>query len=114
MGLNQQIVSLSEQNHTLHGLWAKKCIDSAFFIAQTNELEQKILKLRMELQRYRTGSNYAGMIDQTKRLLSVVSVLPEHFDPEIFQEIVEQVIVSDTSLMFQLKNGLMLEETREG
>ena len=62
MGLNQQIVSLSEQNHTLHGLWAKKCIDSAFFIAQTNELEQKILKLRMELQRYRTGSNYAGMI----------------------------------------------------
>lgn len=114
MGLNQQIVSLSEQNHTLHGLWAKKCIDSAFFIAQTNELEQKILKLRMELQRYRTGSNYAGMIDQTKRLLSVVSALPEHFDPEIFQEIVEQVIVSDASLMFQLKNGLRLEETREG
>ena len=85
-----------------------------FFIAQTNELEQKILKLRMELQRYRTGSNYARMIDQTKRLLSVVSALPEHFDPEIFQEIVEQVIVSDTSLMFQLKNGLRLEETREG
>ena len=30
MGLNQQIVSLSEQNHTLHGLWVKKCIDFAF------------------------------------------------------------------------------------
>ena len=51
---------------------------------------------------------------QTKRLLSLVSALPEHFDPEIFQEIVEQVIVSDASLMFQLKNGLRLEETREG
>ena len=114
MELNRQIAMLSEQNHTLHSLWAKECIDSAFFIAQTNELEQKIRKHRTELQRYRDSSDYAGMIEQTKRLISLVSAPSDHFDPEIFRKTVEQVIVSDTTLVFQLKNGLKLEETREG
>ena len=113
MELNRQIAMLSEQNHTLHSLWAKECIDSAFFIAQTNELEQKIRKHRTELQRYRDSSDYAGMIEQTKRLISLVSAPSDHFDPEIFRKIVEQVIVSDTAFVFQLKNGLKLEETRK-
>ena len=114
MELNRQIAILSEQNHALHSLWAKECIDSAFFIAQTNELEQKIARLRKELQRYRDGNDYTGIIEQTKRLLSLVSSpLPDSFDPELFRKTVEQAVVSDKSIVFHLKNGLKLEEPAE-
>ena len=53
MELNRQIAGLLEQNHTLHRLRAKECIDSAFFIAQSNELSQKISNLKAELKQYR-------------------------------------------------------------
>lgn len=55
--LNQEIAEFLEQNHALATLRAKECIDSAFFISQTNELEQKISALRAELQRYRKGED---------------------------------------------------------
>ena len=119
MELNRQIAILLEQNHALHSLWAKECIDSAFFIAQTNELEQKIARLRKDLQRYRDANDYTGIIEQTKRLLSLVSSplpaspLPDSFDPELFRKTVEQAVVSDKSIVFHLKNGLKLEEPAE-
>ena len=114
MELNRQIAILLEQNHALHSLWAKECIDSAFFIAQTNELEQKIARLRKDLQRYRDANDYTGIIEQTKRLLSLVSSpLPDSFDPELFRKTVEQAAVSDMSIVFHLKNGLKLEEPAE-
>ena len=114
MELNRQIAILSEQNHALHSLWAKECIDSAFFIAQNNELEQKIARLRKDLQRYRDANDYTGIIEQTKRLLSLVSSpLPDSFDPELFRKTVEQAAVSDKSIVFHLKNGLKLEDPAE-
>lgn len=114
MELNRQIAILSEQNHALHSLWAKECIDSAFFIAQNNELEQKIARLRKDLQRYRDANDYTGIIEQTKQLLSLVSSpLPDSFDPELFRKTVEQAAVSDKSIVFHLKNGLKLEDPAE-
>ena len=98
MELNRQIAILSEQNHALHSLWAKECIDSAFFI----------------LQRYRDANDYTGIIEQTKRLLSLVSSpLPDSFAPDLFRKTVEQAAVSDKSIVFHLKNGLKLEEPAE-
>ena len=75
MELNRQIAILSEQNYALHSLWAKECIDSAFFTAQTNELEQKIARLRKDLQRYRDANDYTGIIEQTKQVLSAAGQL---------------------------------------
>ena len=66
------------------------------------------------MQRYRDGNDYTGIIEQTKRLLSLVSSpLPDSFDPELFRKTVEQAAVSDSSIVFHLKNGLKLEEPAE-
>lgn len=113
MELNRQIAVLSEQNHALHSLRAKECIDSAFFIAQTNELGQKMDRLRKDLQRCREGNDYMEMMKQTKQLISLLSAPSGEFDPEIFQRVVQKVAVSDLALVFHLKNGLKLEE-RQG
>lgn len=112
MELNRQIAILSEQNHALHSLWAKECIDSAFFIAQTNELEQKIARLRKDLQQYRDGNDYSGIIEGTKKLIRVLSKPSQEFDGSLFRSIVMQATISHQSIRFQLCNGLELEESR--
>ena len=69
--LNQEIAGLLEQNHVLATLRAKECIDSAFFISQTNELDQKISSLRAELQRYRDKNDYWELISGTQTILDM-------------------------------------------
>ena len=63
MKLNRQLSELLGQNHTLHRLRMKECIDSAFFISQSNELEQKITKIKAELKQYRDLNEYETLIE---------------------------------------------------
>ena len=42
MELNRQIAILSEQNHALHSLWAKECIDSAFLSPRITSWNKKL------------------------------------------------------------------------
>ena len=112
MELNRQIAGLLEQNHTLHRLRAKECIDSAFFIAQSNELSQKISNLKAELKQYRDLNEYADFIDNTRLILTILDSPMPVFSSSVFRNIVSRITVTHETLRFQLVNGLELEEER--
>ena len=112
--LNQEIAELLEQNHALATLRAKECIDSAFFISQTNELEQKISALRAELQRYRDINDYQELLDGTRTILDVLNQAAlDEFQPAVFKKMISRIIAGSQALRFQLINGLELVEPIE-
>ncbi len=112
--LNQEIAELLEQNHALATLRAKECIDSAFFISQTNELEQKISALRAELQRYRDINDYQELLDGTRTILDVLKQAAlDEFQPAVFKKMISRIIAGSQTLRFQLINGLELVEPIE-
>lgn len=112
--LNERIAELLDQNHTLHRLRAMECIDSAFFISQTNELEQIITQLRAELERYRDINDYKAIIDKTQMILDLLQNADLNiFEPSLFKKMVQQVVVSDKRLRFQLVNELEFQEEIE-
>ena len=98
----------------LDTLRAKECIDSAFFISQTNELEQKISALRAELQRYRDINDYQELLDGTRTILDVLSQAAlDEFQPAVFKKMISRIIAGSQALRFQLINGLELVEPIE-
>ena len=112
--LNQEIAEFLEQNHALATLRAKECIDSAFFISQTNELEQKISALRAELQRYRDINDYQELLDGTRTILDVLNQAAlDEFQPVVFKKMISRIIAGSQTLRFQLINGLELVEPIE-
>lgn len=108
----EESISILEQNHTLHRLRAKECIDSAFFIAQSNELSQKISNLKAELKQYRDLNEYADFIDNTRLILTILDSPMPVFSSSVFRNIVSRITVTHETLRFQLVNGLELEEER--
>ena len=112
--LNQEIAELLKQNHALATLRAKECIDSAFFISQTNELDQKISALRAELKRYRDLNDYQELIGGTQAILEVLGKATLNtFQPSVLKRIVSKIIAGPQSLRFQLVNNLELIEPIE-
>lgn len=91
---------------------AKECIDSAFFIAQSNELGQKISNLKAELKQYRNLNEYADFIDNTRLILTILDSPMPVFSASVFRNIVSRITVTHETLRFQLVNGLELEEER--
>lgn len=116
--LNQEIMSLVKQNHTLARLQSKGGADAALFIERFNANNQKIAALRKTLlQAQETDETVEldDMIRETKNLLSLLKngkMLTE-FAPETFRKIVIRITVWPDKFEFHLTNGLMLEERRD-
>ena len=114
MQLNKEIADLLEQNHALAILRAKECIDSAFFMSETNANNAKLENLRKELQRYRDLNDYREILDGSRLLLKIFdeqeSIL--QFEPTAFRNMVIKVRISSDTICFQLINGMELAERR--
>ena len=83
-----------------------------FFIAQSNELGQKISNLKAELKQYRNLNEYADFIDNTRLILTILDSPMPVFSASVFRNIVSRITVTHETLRFQLVNGLELEEER--
>lgn len=114
--LNKQIGDLLDQNHTLAEMRKHGLVDSDFFIAQTNGIAQKLREAQARKERL-LGESRDKTLEQTQDLLELLEAMPEfleRFDGEIFEDLVERVVVdSGASLRFRLKNGLELKEYTE-
>lgn len=114
MELNVKIADLMEQNHALNDLKVKGVIDSAFCIAQTNELNQHIQKLRNQKITLLHADDEDIMLTKTQEMTEYIASGPEAletFDGTLFRKLVEYITVqSATELQFHLINGLELPE----
>ena len=114
MDLNEKISELVTQNHSLSGLQAKGCIDSAIFIERSNRNNKLIEELRQELRQLQEPDDTSSAIEGTRLLLDLLEGAKPmlEFDSSIFQSMVKQITVYQEKFCFQLANGLVLEERR--
>ncbi len=114
--LNKQISELTSQNQMLAELKKQGLIDPDIFIAQTNELAQQLRETKLRKERLISSISDPSIVT-TQELLAVLEESPDFldsFDPELFGELVDQIIVEDNeNIRFRLKNGLELPETIE-
>lgn len=116
IALNKKISDLSSQNQMLAQLKQQGFIDPDIFIYQSNELAQQLREAKRQKERLLDQSGDCTL-NQTRELLDVLASGPdilESFDVELFQELVDKIIVeSNTRIRFRLKNGLEVAETIE-
>ena len=112
--INKEIAELKEQSHVLSRLQTKGFIDSALFIEQSTEINGKIDKLSRELRQLTRLDDEDEVIDSVKILINLMekdNVLLQEYDENIFESIVEKMILkSESELEFQLLGGLKFTE----
>ncbi len=88
-------------------------VDPDIFISKTNELAEQLRKLKLEKE-HLLDSETDDPLSQTRHIIETLRDSPdflEHYDEELFSELIENVIVkSRTDVRFRLKNGLELDE----
>lgn len=109
----ERISELLQQSHTLHQLRVRECIDSAFFISQTNEIERELDGLRQQLKKQRNRSETERMLYSTNQMLGMLDRPMNAFQAEVFQQMVRGVTIVQDKLQFHMMNGLNFEELRE-
>ena len=114
MQLNKEIADLLEQNHALATLRAKECIDSAFYMSETNTNNTKLENLRKELQRYRDLNDYHEILNGSYLLLKIFEEQESisEFEPVAFRNMVIKVRIFSDTICFRLINGMELTERR--
>ena len=112
--LNKEIADLLEQNHALATLRAKECIDSAFYMSETNTNNTKLENLRKELQRYRDLNDYHEILNGSYLLLKIFEEQESisEFEPVAFRNMVIKVRIFSDTICFRLINGMELAERR--
>lgn len=112
--VNKEMVELNERNLVLGRLKSKGYIDSALFIEQTNEINQKINALRTIKRRLLEEDESCNVIYNTERIMDTLERGPEKlagFDETVFDDIIDKIIVvSEREIKLQLINGLKLTE----
>ena len=112
--LNKQIAELSEQNHVMNGLLSKGILDSALFISQTDELNQKIKKLKNTKARLLQEQDSDETLETTENLIEIIENGPDQistFDESLLSDMVAKIIAYDNKTIdFELINGLVLKE----
>ena len=114
--LNKRISDLADQDRMLADMNRLGLVDPDIYIAQNNELTWQMQAAKQERERL-IGTEHDDTIQKTEELMEALDCMPEYlpdFDGEIFNDLIVKIIATkDSSLIFQLKNGLELIEQVE-
>ena len=114
--LNKRIADLTNQNQLLTMLKQQGLVDSDLFISRSNTIAEQLRNAKLEKSRILEAEG-DSTIQQTQALLDALSEGPElleTFDAELFDRMVEKIIVEDGEyIAFRMINGLMLREQIE-
>ncbi len=111
--IHEKIEQLLQQSHTLHHLWIRECIDSAFFLFRTNEIDREGCSLRTQLKQQRSSGRVQQIAESTNLLVKMLEKPLDAFQAEVFRRIVRKVTITQQTLQFQMINGLTFEEKRQ-
>ena len=109
LAIHQSIAKLLKQNHTLHDLRVKGCVDSAFFQSQANAIQQQLDVQRTRLRQYQKQVDLTPILRETKRLMENL----EQGDYQMWFSLqVVSVKLSASEIRFTMKNKLVFTEQR--
>lgn len=98
----------------MNGLLSKGILDSALFIAQTDELNRKIRMLKHAKANLMEKEAAVSLTDRTEDLIEVIENGPDSIssmDERLFSELVEHINAQDNETVdFVLVGGLTLTE----
>ena len=112
--IDKEIAHISEQNLVLVRLKSKGYVDSALYLSQGDEIEQRLRTLRRLRRSILDAAGEDAQIQDTEIMLDCLEDGPQWLEkpsPELFEALVRRiVIVSADTLKFTLLNGLELTE----
>ncbi len=111
--LRKEIAEIREQKHIISRLHTKGFIDEQKFVEQTTSLENRIEKLKRELNKISRSDNEDETSEQLDMLIDIFENRSEiftEFEEDIFSQIVEKITVDDNTLKFELMSGLKFGE----
>ena len=111
--IDKEIADLSAKNLVVTRLHTSGVLGTAEFTAQTSEIGNKITELRIERRKKLTEDENDMLLDALKTLNAIIKDYEPNgqFDEDLFEQIVEKIIVNDNSrLTFHLIGGLTLTE----
>ena len=112
--INKEIADLLERNQVINALQTKGILDSAIFISQTNEINQKLLNLKTLKSKSINENNDDENLESTEELIYILKSNQEildTFDETLFDNIVNQIYADNKEYMeFKLINGLIITE----
>ena len=111
--IDKEIADLSAKNLVVTRLHTSGVLGTAEYSMQTSEISNKITELRIERRKKLQEGENDAMLDELKTLNEIIKEYEptSEFDEEMFEQIIESIIVDDTSRMtFHLIGGLTLTE----
>lgn len=116
--LNEEIDSLLKQEHVILELYEKGAADKSLLRVEHDELISKMGRLRAERNSLiEQLSHHDDRLKKTENLLLLFAETRdplEMFDADLFDKIVDKIIVKERNcIIFRLVNGMELEETYE-
>lgn len=111
--IDKEIADLSAKNLVVTRLHTSGVLGIAEFTAQTSEIGNKITELRIERRKKLTEDENDMFLDALKKLNETIKEYESNgqFDEGLFEEIVEKILVADSSkITFHLIGGLTLTE----
>ena len=111
--IDKEIADLSAKNLVVTRLHTSGVLGTAEFTAQTSEIGNKITELRIERRKKLQEDENDMLIDTMKSLNETIKEYEPSgtFDEVLFEQIVEKIIVDDSSkITFHLIGGLTLTE----
>ena len=115
--IEQNIQELKRQGYRLGRVLTEGSISSAIFIERQNQIEAQLEAHRRRLRQLQGQKAFEWEISQTEYLINVFRnrpVILEAYDEELFLLLVDQItVLPGRRLVFQLKNGLELEENEQ-
>jgi DNA invertase Pin-like site-specific DNA recombinase len=112
--INKEIAELTGRNLILARLKSKGYMDSAVFMEQTNEINQKIISLRAKRRNLLEKDEDDSAITDVKNLIAIIEdgrPVQQGFDEPLFHGVVDKIVaVSQEEIRFRLIGGLELTE----
>ena len=111
--IDKEIADLSAKNLVVTRLHTSGVLGTAEYTMQTAEIGNKITELRIERRRKLQEDENDMLLDALKTLNETIKKYAPNgqFDEDLFEQIVEKIIVNDNSrLTFHLIGGLTLTE----
>ena len=115
MRIDKEIADLSARSLVIARLHTGGVLNSVDFSAKSGEINRQIGMLRSERKALLSGGETEDRLDKLKGVLALLEEndLSEIENEEIFQSLIEQILIDGRQIIFRLQGGIELPERIE-
>lgn len=111
--IDNEILELSDKISFFTGLLSRNSIDRDIFKNTVTPAKTRIADLRDRRKRLLSDDEDEKCIDELRQLISFLNDSPDvilKYDHKLFKGIIKRVVVTEQTLSFELKSGIVIEQ----